>query len=97
MWNYDKDWTISVTENGTELKVTKVSCCDPLHLLTYSAKAMRNNVKPTFMTNSCNHMWKVQATGATSTLEIKVTDSFGNVYTETMKRPKDFSIEQYSY
>lgn len=97
VWNYDKDWTISVTENGTELKVTKVSCCDPLHLLTYSAKAMRNNVKPTFMTNSCNHMWKVQATGATSTLEIKVTDSFGNVYTETMKRPKDFSIEQYSY
>ena len=29
-----------------------------------------------------NHMFKVKASSATSTLDIKVTDRFGNVYTE---------------
>ncbi|MBQ2103119.1 MAG: hypothetical protein II479_06095 [Bacteroidales bacterium] len=32
---------------------------------------------------------------ATSTLEIRVTDRFGRVYTETMTRPKAFSTNIY--
>jgi hypothetical protein len=37
----------------------------------------------------------VKASSPTSTLEIKVTDRFGNVYTESMKRPKAFSTDNY--
>ena len=36
-------------------------------------------------------MFKTKASNATSTLLIKVTDRFGNVYTETMERPKAFN------
>ena len=40
-------------------------------------------------------IFKVKATAPDSTLEIKVTDRFGNVYTESMKRPKAFEVETY--
>ena len=39
--------------------------------------------------------FKVTASSANSTLIIKVTDRFGNVYTETMTRPKTFDVKLY--
>lgn len=97
VWNYDPQWKIEVTENGNKLNVTKVSLCDPLHLITYSAPAMKGTASPTFKTNATGHIWKVKASSATSTLEVKVTDRFGNVYTESMKRPKTFSVDTYKF
>jgi hypothetical protein len=41
-------------------------------------------------------MFKVTASSANSTLDIKVTDRFGNVYTETMTRPKAFTTDAYA-
>ena len=40
-------------------------------------------------------MFKVTASSPTSTLEIKVTDDEGKTYTETMTRPKSFSVAAY--
>ncbi|MGM9737130.1 MAG: calcineurin-like phosphoesterase C-terminal domain-containing protein [Candidatus Cryptobacteroides sp.] len=97
VWNYDPQWKIEVTENGTRLDATRVTLCDPLHLITYSAPAMKSTTDPTFKTSSTNHIWKVKASSANSTLEVKVTDRFGNVYTELMKRPKTFSVETYKF
>jgi hypothetical protein len=91
VWNYDPQWTISVTENGTSLKVDRVSAKDPLHLIAYNGKSPTGG----FGTSVTKHLFRVQATSATSTLEIKVTDRFGNVYTESMKRPKAFSLNAY--
>lgn len=91
VWNYDPQWTISVTENGQELKVDKVSAKDPLHLIAYNAKTPGGG----FGTSTTKHMFRVQASSATSTLDIKVTDRFGNIYTETMVRPKAFSLDIY--
>ena len=42
-------------------------------------------------------VFKVTASSASSTLDIKVTDRFGNVYTETMTRPKAFTTDQYKF
>ena len=91
VWNYDPQWTISATENGTSLKVDRVSAKDPLHLIAYNGKSPTGG----FGTSVTKHLFRVQATSATSTLEIKVTDRFGNVYTESMKRPKAFSLNAY--
>jgi hypothetical protein len=44
-----------------------------------------------FVTDPTTHLFKVVASGPASTLEIKVTDAYGNMYTETMQRPKQFS------
>ena len=38
-------------------------------------------------------MFAVEAASATSTLEVKVTDTFGVVYAESMTRPKAFTTQ----
>lgn len=102
VWNYNTNWTIEVQEesNGTYTKLTnleKVSgICDPLHILSYCTYGMKTNTSPTFKTDNCGHLWRVKASSASSTLIIKVTDSFGNTYTETMKRPRPFTLEEYT-
>lgn len=91
VWNYDPHWTIEVKEDGKSLNVERVSGKDPLHLIAYNGKSPSGG----FGTSVTKHLFRVQASSATSTLDIKVTDRFGNVYTETMKRPKAFSFDIY--
>ncbi|MBQ4183857.1 MAG: calcineurin-like phosphoesterase C-terminal domain-containing protein [Bacteroidales bacterium] len=96
VWNYDPSWKIEVTENGSPLSVTRVNNQpDPLHLLAYTAKRLNKNSEAGFATTPNRHMFRVTASSESSTLEIKVTDKFGNIYTETMERPKQFDIETY--
>lgn len=99
VWNYGPGWSIEVTENGKSLPVSQASSSlfrDPLHIITYVAVSGKTG-EDSFTTKSCSHMWKVTASSATSTLEIKVTDNFGNVYTETMSRPKAFNVDTYAW
>lgn len=90
-WGYDTQWEINVTENGNPLEVKRVDVMDPLHIISYNAQRVNAGIVPGFSTNYTTHMFKVKASSATSTLDIKVTDRFGNKYTETMKRPKEFT------
>lgn len=95
VWNYDDGWTIDVKENGKSLDVTRVNIKDPLHLVAYTAKRLNSNKDASFATEKSKHLFKVIAASATSTLEITVKDQFGHSYTETMKRPKEFSTDIY--
>ena len=97
VWNWDPSWKVEVSESGTPLTVTRETQMDPLHLVAYTAKRLNKNSKASFATITNTHMFKVKASSATSTLEIKVTDGFGNVYTESMARPKDFSTDTYKH
>ena len=99
VWNWDPAWTVEVTENGTPLKVSQLVSgeLDPLHYIAYTAKRYASNATATFKTEKNYHLFKVTASSATSTLDIKVTDRFGNVYTETMTRPKAFTTDQYKF
>ncbi len=92
VWNWDPEWKIEVTEAGKSLEVTQVKLRDPLHLIAYTAPSIGT---PTFATSENLHFFKVTASGPSTALEIKVTDRFGNVYTETMTRPRPFSIGEY--
>lgn len=94
VFNYSPDWKISVSEDGKELSVTQVAATDPLHTLSYNCKRVAQGATPTedFVTSTTAHMFKVTATSPTSTLTVKVTDSYGNVYTEQMQRPKAFTL-----
>ena len=95
VWDYDPEWTVEVTEGGRPLSVEKVSVCDPLHLIAYTAKRLNKNAAASFPTEATPHMFVVKAAAADSQLEIKVTDRFGNVFKESMKRPKRFSVDNY--
>ncbi len=93
IWGYDPEWTVEVKEGGNPLLVSRVSAKDPLHIISYEAKRLNVGAVPTssFVTGNTAHMFRVTAASATSTLEIRVTDRFGNIYTETMTRPKDLT------
>ena len=95
VWDYGTGWTVKVTENGTELPVTAAPSYDPLYIATYMMSRFKSSGSFGFGPSQTNHMFKVRASSATSTLEIQVTDDEGRVYTETMKRPKTFSINTY--
>ncbi len=97
VWNSDPQWKVEVSENGNPLTVTRVAEYDPLHILTYLYEMYKRNTKAGHPTARNYHTFKTKASSPTSTLEIKVTDRFGNVYTESMKRPKEFSVANYSW
>ena len=83
-------------ENGNPLDVVRIkNSYDPLFLLAYTSERYKqyetNNVNATVS----SHLFKATAGSATSTVEIKVTDDEGRVYTETMTRPKAFTIANY--
>jgi hypothetical protein len=93
VWGYDSKWKVEVTENGRPLEVKRISGKDPLHIISYEAIKLNlgGKITPSFVTNNSVHLFKTKASNPTSTLLIKVTDRFGNVYEETMERPKGFS------
>jgi hypothetical protein len=94
IWGYDSQWKIEVTENNSILNVIRLSDKDPLHIISYNALRLNAGATPTsaFATNDTPHLFKVTASAPDTTLEIRVTDRFGNVYTESMVRPKTFSL-----
>jgi len=94
IWNWDPKWTLSVTENGKELSWTQIRDFDPLHILGYT-KVRGTGTTSSFLTKKTPHLFMVQASTADATLEIKVTDRFGNVFKESMTRPRDFTIANY--
>ena len=94
VWNWDPEWKIEVKENYFRLDVEQLALKDPLYLITTIAKRFNDNDSTTGELSYT--IFKVKASSPDSTLEIKVTDRFGNVYTESMKRPKAFEIETYT-
>lgn len=91
VWGYDPQWTISVTENGNPLTVERIMSRDPLHIISYSMMRLNANATPTFNSANTSHMFKVQASAPNTSLNVTVTDRFGNVYSESMTRPKSFN------
>ncbi|MDE7443422.1 MAG: calcineurin-like phosphoesterase C-terminal domain-containing protein, partial [Muribaculaceae bacterium] len=92
VFNYGEGWDIKVTENGNPLTVTRVAKRDPLQTVSYGLQRLNVNKEPTegFCALVSSRIFQVTASSPTSTLEIQVTDNYGNVYTETMERPKAF-------
>ena len=98
VWDYDQNWKVEVTENGKALTVTRAKNYDPLFIRVYFCNGYKTKTdlsNISFKPMYTNHMFTATASSATSTLEIKVTDDEGRVYTETMTRPKKFELETY--
>jgi len=95
VWDWNKNWKVEVTENGKALAVTQFTGYDPLYFLTYCEGRFKSTASPNFDIFKTRHMFKCTASSVSSTLEIKVTDDEGRVYTETMTRPKPFTLNTY--
>ncbi len=100
LWNYDPEWTISVsTEGGQTLEAKPVTAYDPLHIKAMSMKRFQStkNSVPNFITQSYPHFFEVTAPDASIDLIITVTDRFGRTFTEKMERPKAFDLDSYKW
>lgn len=97
VYNYDPKWTVEVYEGDKPLNVSAYKMYDPLHMIAYEAVALNKGNVPTSSLRAQNnyHVFLVTPASRTSTLEIKVTDRFGRVYSKSVNRPQPFSIEEY--
>jgi hypothetical protein len=95
VWNYDPQWSITVTEieSQKKLPLKRVLLRDPLHTLCYEIERW-NRVDKTISNSHASspsaHMFIVETDHPDTTLEIEVIDRFGTIYKETMTRPKQF-------
>ena len=94
VWDWATDWKISVTENGRELEVVRKKRENPQYMVTYDIPKrlwmFDLNTKSSAKKSQHPHMFFVETSSPNSTIEVTVTDSFGNTYHQTMERPKPF-------
>ena len=100
VWDWDENWNVEVLEGDTPLTVTRVGgSYDPLHIAAFTGPRLRRSdaqgTSPSFQTRKWNHYFKATASSATSTVTVRVTDRYGNVFREVMERPKAFNMDEY--
>lgn len=99
VFSYDPKGNLKVTENGKELKVEKILKENPLYTVAYMIPntIWINAVKEGYQDPRRFHLFQVNAQTADAPLEITWTDPFGREFKETLKRPADFNIKDYSH
>ena len=96
VWDWDPSWKVEMFENGKALTVSQMSgSYDPAFLIAYTIPRLLENNGVTWHSSKTNHLFKAKAASATSSVEIKVTDDEGRVYTQTMSRPLAFKADSY--
>ena len=96
VWDWDPSWKVEMFEDGKALTVSQMSgSYDPAFLIAYTIPRLLENNGVTWHSSKTNHLFKAAASSASSTVEIKVTDDEGRVYTRTMQRPLDFKVDNY--
>ncbi len=96
VWDYDDDWTVEISENGTPLQVDEVGVYDPLHIEAMTIPRFnKNSGTTTFSTAKWRHFFQATASAPNTPVTVKVTDRYRNVYTEEMIRPKAFTVSEY--
>lgn len=93
VFNYDIDWKVEIFEGDTQLTPKRINAEDPLHTLVYDVAKWKatGTITESFTTNRTGHMFTVTATTADKPITVRVTDSFGNVYSDTVERPIKFT------
>lgn len=93
VYAWDPTWSVKVTENGRELPVEHLSLESPTYANTYMLwKTVWVEQYPeSYAKPRKTAMFRVVASAPDTPLEITVTDNFGNVFTDTMVRPKPFN------
>lgn len=86
---YDPAWKIEVTENGIKKEVKQCFTQDVYHIITCDIprRLASTTISDEMASWATHHMFKVVASSPTSTLDIKVTDRFGNVFSRTVTLP----------
>ena len=95
VWDYDDDWKVEISENGTPLEVEEVGVYDPLHIYAMTIPRLNKWNTTTFSTAKWRHFFQATASAPDTPVSVKITDRYGNVFTEEMARPKAFKVSDY--
>lgn len=97
VFNWGPGWEIEVKEEGNSLPVSRVKAMDPLHILSYECQRLSHGAIPsttsTLQTQNSIHFFKATASKVTSTITVTVKDTDGNSYSQTVSRPKPFTLD----
>lgn len=88
VFNWDPDWKITVRENGRRLLAERIADFDPLYRCVSEGEVPVTGTA--FSPARTEHLFRVQAAQAGSTLEIVVRDGFGRTWRQQVVRPKAF-------
>ena len=95
VWDYDDEWSVEISENGTPLEVDEVGVYDPLHIYAMTIPRLNKYNTTTFSTAKWRHFFQATASAPDTPVTVRVTDRYGKVYTEEMVRPKPFTVDEY--
>lgn len=88
VFNWCDGSQLRVCEEGRELMIDRAKIASPLYQLV---RKQELPARPTsFLGYPSSHMFEVETTNKTSTLEVIFTDPFGRRFTQTIERPKEF-------
>ena len=97
VWAWESKWKIEASENGRPLEIVHAKYENPQFTIDYHLpKAAwddnsKNRWPDKYDGNHAHaHYFMIQASEPESTVTVKVTDSFGNVYVQNVRRPKPF-------
>jgi hypothetical protein len=93
-WGMEKDAKLEIFEDNTPLRVRQIHQADPNYVTTspmISYKHSRGHSnKPRFGRNNCQHLFRAERTSLTSTIRVRSTDPFGEVFEEIIPGKKAF-------
>ena len=95
VFNYDREWTVKVYEDGRELPVERVKCEDPYVTLSFDIPMFQQKGK--YGEGNCTkyntHTFRAVAGKPDSQITVEVTDRFGHTYRSTRQRPIACTLE----
>ena len=96
-WTWEDGSTITITEDGNNLEVEKVTHSDPLAAkVVYAKPSILKKTKESKKDNRlalAARMFRAKASKADSSVTITFTTPAGQTYTQTITRPAPFAVE----
>ncbi|MBQ9138439.1 MAG: calcineurin-like phosphoesterase C-terminal domain-containing protein [Alistipes sp.] len=91
-WTDDPGSKLEVWENGKQLKPRRIYHDDPLYTVATAAVRYRNarGRKVNIGRNNAQHLYRVKADSANTTIHVRLTSPFGEIYTDSLTRPAPF-------
>lgn len=92
---YDNDWKVEAFEGETRRVATRICDEDPFHSLCYDIPRVASSGGYTadFASTRTCHIFKIVTQSADTPVTVRVTDSFGNVYVQSIQRPMAFDLD----
>lgn len=96
VFNYDREWTVRVYENGKELPVKRIKCEDPYVTITFDIPMYKKKKKygEGNSTKYNTHTFLAVASRPDSQIRVEVTDRFGHTYSTSKQLPIACTLEE---